>query len=383
MTAIDWDKLAAAASAFSGDNGTAPAVPEHAAPLEFSTLAELRARVTAAGPRRWMLRGIWPAGDYGIHSAEQKAQKTWTVVDLVVSVASHTAWLGSVPVDDPGPVLMFHGEGSEANILRRIDAVCASRGVDPDTLEIVICTRAPKLANQAHLDIMQEEIAAAHPRLVTLDPLYLAARGGKLGDLLDMGALLEGAQHVCQGAGASLFVAHHHNRQDGRGMRRISGAGAAEWGRVLITGDVISRHTNPVTHETTVVTELDVIGGEVHGGAWRVTRRIRAVDPDDLDSPLAYAVEAQPAEHGDDEMPPAKRKLLEALIAAKGVPQTSAALVDWIVNKHGHGLRRETCSRELNALMRDGIADRIDPSPGLPALWVTAELVTDEGRSNP
>ena len=77
------------------------------------------------------------------------------------------------------------------NILRRIDAVCASRGVDPDTLEIVICTRAPKIANQAHLHIMQEEITAAHPRLVTLDPLYLAARGGKLGDLLDMGALLE------------------------------------------------------------------------------------------------------------------------------------------------------------------------------------------------
>ena len=36
-----------------------------------------------------------------------------------------------------------------------------------------------------------------------------------------------------------------------------------------------------MTSSSTVVTELDVIGGEVHGGAWRVTRRIRAVDPDD------------------------------------------------------------------------------------------------------
>ena len=172
-------------------------------------------------------------------------------------MASGTPWLGAIEVDDPGPVLMFHGEGSEANLVRRIHAVCASRDINPDTLDIVVCTRAPKLGNATHLDVMRDEITRRTPRLVTLDPLYLAARGGKIGDLYDMGALLEGAQHVCQDAKTSLFVAHHHNRQDGRGMRRISGAGAAEWGRVLITGEVISRHTNPHTRETTVITELD------------------------------------------------------------------------------------------------------------------------------
>ena len=78
MTAIDWDRLAAAAAALPNDNGAAAAVPEQVAPLEFLSLAELRARVTAAGPRRWLLRGLWPAGDYGIHSAEQKAKKHGT-----------------------------------------------------------------------------------------------------------------------------------------------------------------------------------------------------------------------------------------------------------------------------------------------------------------
>ena len=55
----------------------------HASGLEFLTLAELRAKVAAAGPRTWLLRGIWPQGDYGIHAAEQKAQKTWNTADLV------------------------------------------------------------------------------------------------------------------------------------------------------------------------------------------------------------------------------------------------------------------------------------------------------------
>jgi AAA domain len=232
VTAVDWERLAAAAAAIR-DNGAIPAVPEPAPPLEFSTLAELRVRVTAAGPRNWMLRGLWPAGDYGVHSAEQKGQKTWNVVDLTVSVASHTPWLGSIPVDDPGPVLMFHGEGSEANLVRRIHAVCVSRDINPDTLDIVICTRAPKLANTTHLDIMRDEIARTRPRLVTLDPLYLAARGGKLGDLLDMGALLEGAQHVCQDARASLFV---HTTTTGK----MAAVCAASLGRVLPSGDVCS-----------------------------------------------------------------------------------------------------------------------------------------------
>lgn len=342
--------------------------------LEVITVKELRARVDAAGPRKWLLRGIWPGGAYGIHAGEMKAQKTWNGVDLAVSVASGTPWLGAVAVDDAGPVLVFAGEGGEANLLRRIDAVAQTLPVDD--LPINICTRVPHLSNLDHLRILSDELGRIEPRLVVLDPLYLAARGAKGSDLYAMGELLETVQHLCTKADSSLWIATHLNRKEGRGAGRITGAGPAEWGRVLVTATVISRHTDPTSKETTVITELDVIGGEVADRTLRVTRRIRALEPDNLDSPLIYRVDALEAEDVGEglekNMPPARAKLLAAVRAiADGIPRTWRELAEHIGHTHGHYLKRETCSRELTALAEDGYIDRLDQGKGRQALWLT------------
>lgn len=345
--------------------------------LEFLTIKELRAKVSAAGPRQFMLRGLWPEGDYGVHGGDMKVQKTWNTSDAAVSVASGTPWLGLLPVDIAGPVLMFAGEGGEADLLRRIDAVATSRDLVADDLPITICCRAPHLSDVVHLGLMADQLDRIRPVLTTVDPLYLAARGAKLSDLYAMGAVLEGPQHMCQEVGSALWITTHQNRKEGRGASRITGAGPAEWGRVLISATLISRHRDPHTHETTVLTELDVIGGSIPGGDLRVVRRIRADNPNDLDSPLHYRVDASQRDDSDQaddqtDMPPARAKLYAALVAV-GQPSTASALVDWIEAQHGHGLRRETVSRELNALARAGLVDRIDHGPGRSAEWFRTE----------
>ncbi len=97
----------------------------------------------------------------------------------------------------------------------------------------------------------------------------------------------------------SAFVVTHFNRaRDLRGAARITGAGPAEWGRVLISATVASRRTDPATQATTVLTELDVQGGEVPDQTIHVRRVVRALDPDDLDSSLEYRVdEPERADH--------------------------------------------------------------------------------------
>lgn len=350
--------------------------------LAFSTVAEIRARVAAAGPRKWLLRGFWPAGDYGVHAGEMKAQKTWNTVAAAVAVASGTPWLGAVDVDLSGPVVMFAGEGGEADLLRRLDAVAAAAGISVDDLPITICARAPHLDDLTHLGAMADHLAAIRPVLVTLDPLYLSLGGAKGSDLYAMGRMLERPQHLCQAAGSALWVATHLNRKEGRGASRITGAGPAEWGRVLATAAVKSRHLDKATTETTVITELDFIGGSIPGGTLRVTRRIHADDPADLDSPLRYWVKAELVD-GDEpgadkpKMPPSRAKLLEALRDFAGTPATVKALVDWVALKHGHGLTRETCSRELNALLDNGSADRVDQGKGHAAEWYATESGMD------
>ena len=73
-------------------------------------------------------------------------------------------------------------------------------------------------------------------------------------------------------------------------------------------------------------------------------------------------------------VPPARRKLLEA-ITALGEPSTSKQLVDWIATQHGHGLKRPTVSTQLNALLKDGLADPIE-RPGYETLWTLPQGVS-------
>jgi len=333
--------------------------PAQAPDLEFFTIRELAERVANKGPRRWLLRGIWPSGDYGVLAAEMKAQKTWNATDMAVSVASGTPWLGLVPVDDPGPVLMFAGEGGEANSLRRLRAVATARGVNADDLPIHICLRAPHLTAQEHLRVIEERIHAIGPRLVTLDPLYLSARGAKGADLYAMGEVLEPPQRMCQAVGAALLVVTHFNRKPGQGVERISGAGPGEWGRVLMTATVPSRSTDAAM--TTIVTsEIKIIGGEIPDQTMRVVRRVWAGEPDDLESPLYVETTATKVDNKKAAavegaaLSPTARKLVEVLTAA-GDAKTSAELVDRIGQQYGPGLARQTVSSTLNELERRGV----------------------------
>lgn len=357
-------------------------IAEQVSGLEFLPIAELCAQVDKAGPRKFLLRGIWPAQDYGVHAAEMKAQKTWNTADLGVSVASGTPWLGAIPVDQPGPVVMLAGEGGQAPVVRRLRAICAARELHLEDLPITVCTRAPNLQNLAHLGQVQDALAAITPRLVSLDPLYLSAGTASGGQLYEMGALLGRVQRLCEDAAAALFVVTHFNRRQGTGAQRITGAGPAEWGRVLISATVLSRYTDPGTLATTVLSRLDVIGGEIADQSIRLHRIIWADDPDDLDSPLHYettVLEDDAAAAGDD-MPPGKANLLAALRADPARPRSQKDLVDWIVStRHGVPLRRPTASNYLNELARDGFADCIDQGSGRAKLWYVPEMPQDDG----
>jgi hypothetical protein len=347
--------------------------PEFDTVLEFHTIAELRERVAARGPRGWLLRGIWPHGDYGVHAGEAKSQKTWTTADLAISVASGTPWLGHVDVDTPGPVVMFVGEGGEGNTLRRLDAIADGRDVNLDHLPIIVCTRAPHLNDARHLQAMADQVAGVSPALVTLDPLYLAARGAELGDLYKMGALLEQPQRICQWYGCSLWVVHHYNRQAGTGARRIAGAGPAEWGRVLITADMKSKSLD---HEggTRVVTELEILGGEVADQKLRVVRHIKA-DHDGLDSALRVdtvttRVDDDPghADGSSDRLKPAERRTLAAL-RGLGRPATIQQLGDWLADNDPPPLKRETFQRCLTRLAALDLVDALEEAPGAAKQW--------------
>jgi AAA domain len=349
--------------------------------LVVEDLAAVLARVQAAGPPTWLIEGVWPRDAYGVFAAEDKAGKTWAILDLAVSVAAGAPWLGHFSCPASGPVLVFLGEGGERAMVRRLRAICAHKHLDLNELAtrrlLRLCFRVPKLTSGQELQAVAGELHAHSVALVVLDPLYLAVAGAATGaDLYAMGAVLSGIQGVCQRAGAALVVVTHWNKTgEGRGAKRISGVGPGAWGRVLASAGVAHRTTS-ADGASTVVLAVEVIGGELADLAFRVRRTVRAEDPTDLASPLHYAVEVLPEDPDDLEgaaadLKPSRRWVLAALRAG-GAMQSVAQLGDRTA-ADGHQLKARTIQEALNDLEAAGLAAGTDPGAGLARYWSPTE----------
>jgi AAA domain len=356
-----------------------PTLP--AAELAVSSFGEVAARVAAAGEPRWLIQGLWPADAYGVLAAQEKAGKTWAALDLAVSVASGQPWLDHFACLSPGQVLVFLGEGGERATVRRIEAIAASKGVHLDQLadRLRLCFRVPRLAAPgagSELAAIQGELAEHPAALVVLDPLYLAAAGASGSNLYDMGAVLQAIQGVCQHAGCALLVVTHWNKTgDGRGADRISGAGPAAWARVICSVSIQHRGSEP-DGASTVLLGVEVIGGEIADTRFRLRRRVHADDPNDLGSPLAYAVEVL-ADDEDQDLDPAaaalskSRQWVLTALRAGGELQTVKQLGDRLAQA-GHPLKPRTIQLALGELEAAGLAAGSEEATGRARYWSPA-----------
>jgi hypothetical protein len=360
--------------------------------LGIEDLAEIAARVDAAGPPSWLVEGLWPADAYGVLAAEDKAGKTWAALDLAVSVAAGHPWFGHFPCPTPGPVLVFLGEGGERAILRRLRAIATHKQVDLAEVGaspgVRLSFRVPKLRDNSDLDELENELASRPARLVILDPLYLAAAGqASGGNLYEMGAVLTPIQAVCQQAGAALVVVTHWNKTgEGTDHRRISGAGPSAWGRVLASAAIAYRGTTP-EGASAVILGFQLVGGEIPDTRFRMRRTVRAVDAGDLASPLEYGAEVlsdddadqSEAPLGADGQPlkPSRRWVLAALDAG-GEMQTVKQLGDHLASQ-GHPLKPRTIQEALAELEAAGLAHGTEAAQGLSRYWSPASAVESPG----
>jgi hypothetical protein len=357
---------------------TPPATPGRG--LVIEDLADVLTRVQAAGPPSWLVEGIWPRDAYGVFAAEDKAGKTWAILDLALSVAAGVPWLGQFPCPPSGRVLVFLGEGGERAMVRRLRAIAAHKGVDLAELGeaglVRLCFRVPRLTSGEELATIERELADRPAALVVIDPLYLAVGHGATGaNLYAMGAVLSAIQVVCQAAGAALVVVTHWNKTgEGTGVQRISGVGPGAWGRVLASAGVTHRATSPDRTTSTVVLAVELRGGEIADQHFRVRRQVASSDPADLAAPLRYSVEVladdDPAgAPGGPEagLRPSARWVLAALRDG-GVMQTARQLGDRLA-ADGHPLRHRTMQAALAELDAAELASGTDPEPGLPRYW--------------
>jgi RecA-family ATPase len=103
-------------------------------------------------------------------------------------------------------------------------------------LPIYLGLRVPTLRDEEHVAQLDAICAATKPVLVIVDPFYLTAKGVNNAQLSEVGTVLDPIQQITQAHGSALMIVHHWNKSGrGSGRERFSGAGTAEWGRVLIS----------------------------------------------------------------------------------------------------------------------------------------------------
>jgi len=323
--------------------------------LEILGLEEVLERVDQAGQPTWLVEAFWPGDAYGVLGAEDKAGKTWAAVDLAVSVGTGTPWLGRFACPTPGPATLFLGEGGERNFLRRLEAVCAGRGLPVVDLigEMRVCFAVPRLRDKGHLAAIEAELEQHPSRLVVIDPLYLAAAGAHGSDLYEMGDVLGGVQSLVQSAGAALVLTTHWNKTGiGNGPERFTGVGPGAWGRVLASAAVERRALEP-DGASVVQLRWDFRGSEIADAVFRMRRRVWTEDPKSLTARMTYETEI--TSEGESVVATSETRVL-AVLELAGVDGLTSREIQEAVAQDGRGLplQKRTVNRALAALADDG-----------------------------
>ncbi|SMH30664.1 Toprim domain-containing protein [Rathayibacter oskolensis] len=201
------------------------------APERFKTVtaADLAQPVP---PMEWMVKGVWPAGSYGVLAGEKKTLKTYTAISLMLAVASGQPFLGRFEVVTPRPVLMYLGEGGKGPTQRRIQRIAEHMGVDLASLPLRMVFDAGDVTGDEFVAAFRRAVDDEQPGLVIIDPLYAYHPAGvEAQNLYDRGAMLAQISQSMP-PGCALVIADHFRKTSvgqALDLDSIAQSGVGQW----------------------------------------------------------------------------------------------------------------------------------------------------------
>lgn len=126
---------------------------------------------------RWLVKGFWAKDEVGIIGGEPKSFKSFLALDLAVSVASGTPFLGRHEVHAPGRVLLYAAEDPEDEVRLRLEKLCERSGVDFSALDLhVIREHSFRIDVEEDCLALEDAVARFKPALFVLDPFVRCHR---------------------------------------------------------------------------------------------------------------------------------------------------------------------------------------------------------------
>lgn len=318
---------------------------------------------TDDAPRDWILPGLLERRDRCIPTGDEGIGKSTLLRQI-----GHAAAAGVHPFTfeaiDPVTVLLIDLENSPAQIRRALHPLRDLAKPEPGRLRIEVRTQGLDLTDPDDRAWLRAQITAAKPDVVITGPIYKLISGDPIKE--EPARMVVGfLDRLRADHDIALILEAHTPYATNNKHRPMRPYGASIWSRWPELGLHLAK-TGRLTH-------------------WRPSRG-------EYDWPLAlrrgtgwpFEIDDAPTDTTDgsaDEIKPAARKLLEAL-RTFDEPVPNSRIVDAIKKRHGHGLTRETVSRELNTLLRLGLIDVLEAGQFEEKRW-TATPTPETGTNAP
>jgi len=171
-------------------------------------------------------RGLLRRGHKLLMCGPSKANKSWGFINLALSVATGTEWLG-YPCTR-GRVLYVNLEVDARSFGHRINKVWQARHLDADAGNLdILNLRGKGMGADTLADAIVGELATRGYSLIIIDPIYKILTGDE-NSAGDMSRFVGQFDRIAEGTGASVAYIHHYAKGAPgakRSIDRMSGSG--------------------------------------------------------------------------------------------------------------------------------------------------------------
>jgi RecA-family ATPase len=182
-------------------------------------------------PPVWTIKGLVIRHTYGMLAGPEKSLKSYFAQFVAVGAAAGVPVLGQFEVPEAVPVLMFVGEGGRLPYTRRLKRIAAAYGVSLGDLPLLTSFDVASVLSDAFRHSFVQHLKDYQPSITIIEPYYAFHGTASEGKMLHQeGDQLVWLSHTAEEFGSSLIIGNHYNQTGaGHGLRRITGAGPAEW----------------------------------------------------------------------------------------------------------------------------------------------------------
>lgn len=161
----------------------------------------------------WLIERLWSAAAVGIVSGPPKALKTWTALEMAISVSTGVPCLSTFPVHRTGPVLLYAAEEPMPALHGRLQALAQDHELQLDQVDIrVIAADALRLDRLADRERLTATVEFHRPVLLILDPL-IRLHGLDENQSGPMAELLGYFRTLQRKTGTAITIVHHSKKQ--------------------------------------------------------------------------------------------------------------------------------------------------------------------------